>query len=206
MTDASGAVVWAAEYLPFGQADVSIETIENNLRFPGQYFDLETGFHYDWHRYYDPETGRYLTPDPIGLAGGMNLYAYVQNDPINYLDPTGLSKFLIKQFVQRSVKAASNSYFKDIDPAGRRIVSAGIGGAAGGAVAGALVGTPALGVGAAPSALGGSIIGFSTGLLIQTSLEAAGLGQTIEDFTGQLVQNFMDAIVDDDSQDSSSCP
>jgi RHS repeat-associated protein len=77
--------------LPFGQADVSIETVENNLRFPGQYFDLETGLHYNWHRYYDPETGRYLTPDPIGLAEGMNLYAYVQNDPVNLIDPEGLS-------------------------------------------------------------------------------------------------------------------
>jgi len=54
------------------------------------YFDTETGLHYNWNGYYDPETGRYLSPDPIGLDGGLNLYAYVENDPVNYVDPWGL--------------------------------------------------------------------------------------------------------------------
>lgn len=44
-----------------------------------------------WHRFYDPETGRYISADPIGLAGGMNLYAYVQGDPVNWVDPMGLT-------------------------------------------------------------------------------------------------------------------
>jgi len=56
----------------------------------GWYFDTETGLHYNWNGYYDPETGRYLSPDPIGLDGGLNLYAYVENDPVNYVDPWGL--------------------------------------------------------------------------------------------------------------------
>ncbi|RWX50746.1 RHS repeat-associated core domain-containing protein [Candidatus Electrothrix marina] len=93
IVDATGTVVWKAAFLPFGKAQVLTETITNNIRFPGQYFDTETGLHYNWNRYYDPDTGRYLTPDPIGLAGGLNLFAYVQNDPVNWIDPFGLSRW-----------------------------------------------------------------------------------------------------------------
>jgi RHS repeat-associated protein len=88
--DESGQIVWQAAYLPFGKAQVTTETVENHFRLPGQYFDEESGLHYYWHRYYDPKTGRYLTPDPIGLEGGINLFVYVQNDPVNFVDPDGL--------------------------------------------------------------------------------------------------------------------
>jgi len=87
---ADGTVVWQAAYLPFGAAQVSIAQVVNNIRFPGQYYDSETGLHYNWHRFYDPDTGRYISADPIGLAGGMNLYAYVQGNPVNAVDPEGL--------------------------------------------------------------------------------------------------------------------
>ena len=60
-----------------------------NLRFPGQYYDAETGLHYNYFRDYDPSVGRYVESDPIGLRGGLNTYAYV-NDPLTQLDPLGL--------------------------------------------------------------------------------------------------------------------
>jgi RHS repeat-associated protein len=93
VTDATGKSVWEALYKPFGEASVHpSSTIVNNFRFPGQYYDQETGLHYNYHRYYDPRTGRYLTADPIGFAGGINVFAYVGNDPINWSDLLGLSK------------------------------------------------------------------------------------------------------------------
>jgi RHS repeat-associated protein len=91
MTDSTNTLVWEATYKPFGETTVNPHsTVVNNFRFRGQYYDAETGYHYNWHRYYDPKTGRYLTPDPIGLEGGINVYAYVQNDPVNRTDPYGL--------------------------------------------------------------------------------------------------------------------
>ncbi len=94
MTDSKGMEVWDADYLPFGQADVTIATVENNMRFAGQYYDSETGLHYNYWRFYDPSLGRYLRADPIGLEGGINPYAYVQNNPVNKIDPNGLNPAL----------------------------------------------------------------------------------------------------------------
>ncbi len=64
-------------------------TITNNLRFPGQYFDAETGLNYNYFRYYDPKTGRYTQTDPIGLTGGMNPYVYAGDNPARFIDPDG---------------------------------------------------------------------------------------------------------------------
>jgi len=90
MTDANQTIVWQASYTPFGKATVSVNTVENNIRFPGQYFDSETNLHYNYFRDYDPEIGRYIQSDPIGLAGGINTYGYVLGNPIKYIDPSGL--------------------------------------------------------------------------------------------------------------------
>ncbi len=91
MTSANGAVVWSGTYSSFGKAEIdSGSTVTNNLRFPGQYRDEETGLHYNFQRYYDAEGGRYLRTDPIRLAGGIALYVYVMNNPGNWTDPWGL--------------------------------------------------------------------------------------------------------------------
>ena len=87
MTDDSRAVVWDAEYRPFGEADSITGTAANDNRFPGQSFDAETGLHYNFWRDYDPTLGRYIQSDPIGLAGGLNTYAYVGGNPVNAVDP-----------------------------------------------------------------------------------------------------------------------
>jgi RHS repeat-associated protein len=96
-TDPTGKVVWRWEGNAFGdtdpQEDPDGDGIKTtiNLRYPGQYYDRETGLHYNWHRYYDPRLGRYITSDPIGLIGGLNTYAYVANNPLRFVDPTGLT-------------------------------------------------------------------------------------------------------------------
>jgi RHS repeat-associated protein len=89
ISDDSQTVVWKADYNPFGEATVTTQTITNNLRFPGQYYDEETGLHYNLNRYYDPQLGRYITSDPIGLQGGLNTYGYALQNPIIIFDPTG---------------------------------------------------------------------------------------------------------------------
>ncbi len=90
LTDKDQNVVWEGHYSPFGRVTTSIDTVENNLRFAGQYFDAESGLHYNYHRYYDPQLGRYITSDPIGLEGGLNTYSYVYQNPLNLIDPYGL--------------------------------------------------------------------------------------------------------------------
>jgi RHS repeat-associated protein len=91
LTNSSGTVAWEVWYEPFGEAHIHpSSSVVNNIRLPGQYYDAETGLHYNYHRYYDPRTGRYLTPDPIGQAGGINLYPYAKGNPVNSIDPLGL--------------------------------------------------------------------------------------------------------------------
>jgi RHS repeat-associated protein len=93
VTNSAGQVVWLASgYSAFGTVEISAGSgLFQPWRLPGQYFDAETGLHYNLRRYYDPEVGRYVSSDPIGLAGGLNLYAYVNGDPVNLMDPRGLT-------------------------------------------------------------------------------------------------------------------
>jgi len=93
---ASKKILWRWDGEPFGNSLADEDPSKTgkkfsyNLRFPGQYFDKETGKHYNYFRDYDPATGRYIQSDPIGLAGGINTYGYVGGNPNQYADPTGL--------------------------------------------------------------------------------------------------------------------
>jgi RHS repeat-associated protein len=101
VTDARQRAVWQARTDAFGKARITYaaaidaegkegKRFAMNLRLPGQIYDEETGLHYNYLRDYDPELGRYTTPDPLGLAGGMNPYSYVSNNPLTSIDPLGL--------------------------------------------------------------------------------------------------------------------
>jgi len=92
LVDKQGKIVWQALLKPWGEIDtVSVNQTDCPIRFQGQWYDDETGLHYNRFRYYDPEVGQYVSQDPIGLLGGIPLYAYVPN-PISWIDELGLIK------------------------------------------------------------------------------------------------------------------
>ena len=93
MTDSDGKIVWETGYQVWGNTiqEKDHGRVEQNLRYQGQYLDRETGLHYNLHRYYDPDVGRFIVTDPIGLRGGLNLYAYAPN-PLGWIDPLGLRR------------------------------------------------------------------------------------------------------------------
>ncbi|PNO71486.1 hypothetical protein MC70_011400 [Serratia marcescens] len=100
VTDAAGNLCWSGQYDTFGKlqgqtvagaAQRQGAQYQQPLRYAGQYQDDESGLHYNLFRYYEPEVGRFTTQDPIGLEGGLNLYAYGPN-PLTWIDPWGLAK------------------------------------------------------------------------------------------------------------------
>ena len=105
-TDQAGIPVWRWESPAFGDAPPSQQLGTVNLRFPGQYFDAETGLHQNWHREYDPRIGRYVQSDPVGLMGGSNSYAYVEADPVTYTDEAGAYPGLLPRFGRRKLRGA----------------------------------------------------------------------------------------------------
>ncbi|MBT9513453.1 MAG: hypothetical protein IV104_14035 [Acidovorax sp.] len=114
LTQSNGRVAWQWAYSAFGDEQpttaakrftsettnpttgtTSIPDVAFNLRYPGQYFDKETGLHYNYFRTYAPSTGRYTQGDPIGLDGGFNRFAYVEENPLSFIDPNGLEKIIL---------------------------------------------------------------------------------------------------------------
>ncbi|MDS7945507.1 RHS repeat-associated core domain-containing protein [Acinetobacter sp. V110_1] len=115
MTNTRGECVWEILQDTWGTA-LEIKAVnqdnpfeQNNLRFQGQYYDLETELHYNRYRYYEPHSARYVSKDPIGLSGGINTSAYV-SDPTQWVDPRGLASNSIGSY--GSVKSASDTYEK----------------------------------------------------------------------------------------------
>jgi RHS repeat-associated protein len=99
VVDKNNSVRWRWFSEPFGvnapeENPSGLGQFALNLRFPGQYFDQESGLHYNYFRNYDSSVGRYSQSDPIGLAAGINTYSYVEGNPLSYADPTGLQAFL----------------------------------------------------------------------------------------------------------------
>jgi len=97
LTDVDGVVVWRGEYLPFGEVfsedrdpDGDGVEVDQSFRLPGQYEDEETGLYYNYFRDYDSQIGRYVEADPIGLSGGVNVWGYVGQNPVNWVDVIGL--------------------------------------------------------------------------------------------------------------------
>ena len=107
-TDSTQRIVWRWDSAPFGDTpaledpDGDGQRFTLNLRFPGQYFDAETGLHYNYFRDYDPTTGRYVESDPIGLRGGVGTYGYVENGPLTGIDHLGLVKHTTGQWKECS--------------------------------------------------------------------------------------------------------
>src|SRR5690606_1407479 len=93
VTDARGTPVWSGRTSAFGHLVSQQGALHQPLRLPGQVADAETGLHDNYQRSYDPLAARYLEPDPLGLAGGSNPYAYAAGDPVINADPLGLVLF-----------------------------------------------------------------------------------------------------------------
>ncbi|WP_304941567.1 RHS repeat-associated core domain-containing protein [Marinobacterium rhizophilum] len=113
-------MVWRWEPRPFGDSladeDPDGERLTFNLRFPGQYFDAETGLYYNYYRNYDPAMGRYMESDPIGLNGGMNTYTYVSGNPIIFSDIFGLlPDCIVHKYFPQKVIVTNRFEYNDLD-------------------------------------------------------------------------------------------
>ncbi|MDT3409742.1 UNVERIFIED_ORG: RHS repeat-associated protein [Atlantibacter sp. SORGH_AS 304] len=121
VTDEEGSLRWSGQYGSFGevrhQTDGFTRLAQDTamahqpLRYAGQYADSETGLHYNLFRYYDPQTGRFIVQDPIGLSGGWNLYQYAPN-PLGWIDALGLTLTKLQEMV-REVHSLLDEYAQD---------------------------------------------------------------------------------------------
>ncbi len=111
-TNTSGTQVWSASYLPFGGVHTATGSLPAN-RFPGQWFQTESGLHQNWMRDYDPTTGRYIQADPLGLIDGASVYGYVKQNPGRWIDPRGLET--VYEAFRRNFSAMREANWKNSD-------------------------------------------------------------------------------------------
>jgi RHS repeat-associated protein len=137
-TSATKAVVWHWEGRAFGES-APTGSVTVNLRYPGQYADAETGLHYNWHRYYDPRMGRYVSSDPIGLRGGLNTYLYAAANPLRYIDPLGLDLTFGQQLIVNTAVGVGSAVGSLIPNPLGPLASGAAGGALAGGIATALI-------------------------------------------------------------------
>lgn len=123
LRDQAGRLAWSVNYRAWGEVhSYGVRETECQIRFQGQWFDAESGLHYNRFRYYDPHSARYLSPDPISLLGGLNAYAYAPN-PTQWIDPLGLSECTLEEEQQlREDAQAIAGQFTD-EEAKRRTVA-----------------------------------------------------------------------------------
>jgi len=184
VTNSAGAVIWSWAYAgnPFGeQLPTSTTGYVLNLRYPGQYYDAESGTNYNLLRNYEPAVGRYQQSDSIGLLGGISTYAYAGGDPLLRTDPKGklfgaddVAEYVIGAAIVGAVAAAVTTYV-ETDGNWTATGEAAIGGAVGGAVAGVLA------AGEAATA-----IGVAAGLIADTAINAATDAWSASQVTGSL--------------------
>lgn len=133
LTNNVQGIVWGAKNYAFGKTQFANDLDGDgtafvfNPRLSGQYYDPETDFHYNFYRYYEPALGRYLQADPIGLVGGVNVYLYVEGNPMTFIDPLGLRgvmrtinntfprRYFPRRGNQTADKQAQQEYRKDCD-------------------------------------------------------------------------------------------
>jgi len=121
---ASGEVVWAARYTPWGEATVLVgDAGFNPIRLQGQYADAETGLHYNRNRYYDPVIGQFISQDPIGLLAGTNLYRYGPN-ALSWIDPLGMDTHYLTAWIERNGEVVPKS-MQDVESGGQTAEEAG---------------------------------------------------------------------------------
>ncbi|HDF2365897.1 TPA: RHS domain-containing protein, partial [Morganella morganii] len=128
LTDSQGRIIWHGDYSLWGKLRRETRPVpgfrgQQNLRFQGQYFDRETGLHYNTFRYYAPDTGRFTQQDPIGLLGGLNLYQYAPN-PVGWVDPWGWAEFDVDSYENLRAAVKGGNTGLDAHHAGQKAIMA----------------------------------------------------------------------------------